>query len=897
MLEGIITVVPIVQKSSTPEKVGTLGEAIVSRIDELFVRSSAFLQSDTPGDKQKPKLALVFENSHEQVQLKILELQYTPAGKNDPGSVEFSPLNDSTHALELGASFLIPVQEPIGGVLILGETSITYYDELRDELVSEPLDEATVFCAWAQVDKQRFVLADEYGKLYLLFLELDSNSSVRNWKLDFLGETSRASTLVYLDDGRVFVGSHEGDSQVIRIHKEGLEVLQTFSNVAPILDFTIMDMGNRSGEGQTNEYSSGQARIVTGSGAWKDGSLRSVRSGVGLEDLGTIIENISSITDMFSLHASSSTDGVDTLVVTFIDETRVFRFSEEGEIEELEDFAAMVLDQQTLLATSLSDGRLLQVTPRGIRLAEIGSGMLASDWSPPSGQSISAASFANDKLLISVGGADAVTFDVSDSIKLQAQKSFPDLGQIACIHIPTDFPNICLLGFWSNATVAIANSSTLDVGKTFSTVDDDNISVPRSILLTNIFPDAPSTLFIAMADGNVVTYNFDQSSFDLSGRKSVILGTQQATFRALPRADGAHSVFAVCENPSLIYGSEGRLVYSAVTAEKAICVCPFDTTAYPDAIAIATSENLQLALIDKERTTHVQTLTVGETVRRIAYSPALKAFGLGTIKRTLVDNAEVVESNFKLADEVVFKELDTYKLHEEELVESVMRAELEDGSDGTSERFVIGTAYLEKQSQGDAVRGRILVLEVSEDRKLKLVTELSVMGACRGLAMSQGRIVAALMKGIAIYSFEHRPGQSPKALRRASYQTATAPIDINVTGNVIAVADLMKSVSLLEHNIGLEKDSLVEVGRHFQTVWATSVANVGDNLYLESDAENNLLLLRRNLDGVTAEDKRRLRAEAEFNLGEMVNRIRAVDVASTEGAVVVPRAFLATVSS
>ena len=43
---------------------------------------------------------------------------------------------------------------------------------------------------------------------------------------------------------------------------------------APILDFAVMDMGGRDGETQTNEYSSGQARLVTGSGGWEEGSLR-----------------------------------------------------------------------------------------------------------------------------------------------------------------------------------------------------------------------------------------------------------------------------------------------------------------------------------------------------------------------------------------------------------------------------------------------------------------------------------------------------------------------------------------------------------------------------------------------------------------------------------------------
>ena len=76
----------------------------------------------------------------------------------------------------------------------------------------------------------------------------------------------------------LFIASHEGDSQVVRLHIDSeeaeIELLQTMANVAPILDFAVMDMGGRDGETQTNEYSSGQARLVTGSGGWEEGSLR-----------------------------------------------------------------------------------------------------------------------------------------------------------------------------------------------------------------------------------------------------------------------------------------------------------------------------------------------------------------------------------------------------------------------------------------------------------------------------------------------------------------------------------------------------------------------------------------------------------------------------------------------
>lgn len=119
-----------------------------------------------------------------------------------------------------------------------------------------------------------------------------------------------------------------------------------------------------------------------------------------------------------------------------------------------------------------------------------------------------------------------------------------------------------------------------------------------------------------------------------------------------------------------------------------------------------------------------------------------------------------------------------------------------------------------------------------------------------------------------------------------------------MNGNVIAIADLMKSVSIVEYERGEAglPDKLTETARHFQTAWATAVAQVEENSYLESDAEGNLMVLHRNTNGVTDDDKRRLEVTSEIRLGEMVNRIRTFNVPTSANAVVVPKAFLATVS-
>jgi DNA damage-binding protein 1 len=154
------------------------------------------------------------------------------------------------------------------------------------------------------------------------------------------------------------------------------------------------------------------------------------------------------------------------------------------------------------------------------------------------------------------------------------------------------------------------------------------------------------------------------------------------------------------------------------------------------------------------------------------------------------------------------------------------------------------------------------------------------------------------MLQVAVYAYVHNtPESTPHLEKRAAYRTSTAPIDIYVSDNKIAVADLMKSISVLEYtpsSAGL-KDKLTELCRHYSTLWSTALTEIDENQYLVSDGEGNLVVLERNIQGATEDDMKRMLMSASCGLGEIVNRIRRIDVAARSDATVLPRAFLATV--
>ncbi|TQN67651.1 DNA damage-binding protein 1 [Colletotrichum shisoi] len=923
--EGVLNVMRLGTRKGTFTRLDNSWERV--RLSELFVKASTFVPTETG----HPTVAYLYQSQIEKEDAHLAIYRLMSDDKNTTVS-RFDPSRDREFELEIKdpyARIVIPVpivedevkryhkrdttgaKAQLGGLIVVGETLLVYVDTLTRTVVESALSSPAIFVAWAAYDDTNYFLSDDYGNLHLLTIETEGVVVIK-LSLRTLGVTSRASCLVHMGNGLLFLGSHYGDSQLLQINMESLEtrLVQTIPSIAPILDFSVMDLGNAGDNQVGNTFSSGQARIVAGCGVHQNGSLRSIRSSVGLEDIG-VFEDLQDVRGLFSLRSRGSPK-VDTLVVSFITETRIFSFDPEGGIEEVFEFQGLALDRPTLIATTLPDGRLLQVTSTTVTLLESERGITLNTWAVPDGKAIVNASANNKWVLLSINGTTLVSLNLSNNLSAQEQVLGRDIGghedQISCIHAANDLDDVGVVGFWATGSVSIIDLRTLNAlhGETIKQTDD-SVSVPRDLALVQLHPQhlLGPTLFVAMEDGQVVSFNVSKQDFSLSSRKSVTLGSQQAGLHVLPRpgGEGISNIFATTEHSSLIYSSEGRIIYSAATAEDVTYIAPFDSEAFPDAIFLATDQNIRIAHIDAERRTHVNPLPLRETVRRVAYSPALRAFGIGTIRREPVNNEEVVTSSFRLVDEIVLGVVgNPFHLDgstSTEMVESVIRAELPDSMGQPAERFIIGTSYLADPEidENSDVRGRILVLGVDSDKNPYLIVSHELKGACRSLGIMGEKLVAGLSKTVVVYEYAEESSTSGALRKLATFRPSTFPVDIDVNGNMIGIADLMQSMTLVEFVPAQDgnKAKLVERARHFQYIWATSVCHLEGHSWLEADAQGNLMVLRRNPDAPTEHDQKQMEVTSEFHLGEQVNKIRPLDITPNENDPIVPKAFLATV--
>lgn len=929
--EGVFNVFRLPTRKGNTNKLVAL-ETV--RLTELWIKSSTFLHSRTG----HPMVALLYREHEDRDEARIAVYRLTKNDRGDDVST-FDPKKDrelDEVIQDPFASILIPVpvaeekryhvrnndkaRAHLGGVLVVGETLLTYFDTLTYLGVSSALKEPKIYVAWADYDGVQYFLADDYGRMDILTIRTTVEptgvvvTGMDVSPLSFADGTkctSRAYSLVYLGDNILFLASHHGDSQLLRvdIFSGTMVLLKTLSNNSPIMDFAIMDMGNREGDIQLGSaFSSGQARIVAGCGAYGDGSLRSIRSGVGLEDEG-ILDDFQGTRGLFTLRSFGAPKH-DTIVLSFIAETRVLRFDAEGGIEEVYEFQGLAFNQETLLAANMPTGQVLQITPNSVRLLDPESGIALSTWDAPNGGSITAASANSTWALVAVDGTSLVSLNLLSNLAAVTSDaaSCPNTGQpdqISCLYVTREPLNLGVVGWWSGGSISIVDPKSLKPihGETLRQTED-SASVPRGLALVQLHPPDVSgpTLLVAMEDGNVVTFNVRVDGFALSGRKSVTLGSSPARLHVLPQDDGICNVFATTEHSSLIYSAEGRIVYSATTADDATYVARFDSEAFPDSMVLSTDEHVRLCHVDKERLTHVKTLPMHETVRRVAYSPGLKAFGLGCIKKELVGNEETITSTFKLVDEIIFQPLGKpFVLNASatlEMVECVIRAELPDSGGTPAERFIVGTSSISDETTVESeTQGRILVLGVSEDRQVYQIVSQKLKGACRCLGVMGHDIVAGLSKTVVVYSYTEDTKASGTLRKLAAYRPATFPVDLDISGNLIGIVDLMQSLSIVEYTAPLDgaKAKLEERARHYQPAWATSVCHLDDDRWLEADAQGNLMVLRRNLEGATDQDRSRLEVTSEMNLGEQINRIRRLYLSPAENAVVYPRAFFGSV--
>ncbi|XP_071453607.1 DNA damage-binding protein 1 [Hetaerina americana] len=544
--------------------------------------------------------------------------------------------------VETEASMVIPVPEPLGGAIIIGQESILYHNGTNYVPVAPPLIKQSTICCYGRVDANgsRYLLGDMAGHLFMLLLEreekMDGTMAVKDLKVERLGEISIPECLTYLDNGVVFVGSRLGDSQLVKLNAQQDEsgsyvsVMETFTNLAPILDMVVVDL-ERQGQGQ----------LVTCSGAYKEGSLRIIRNGIGIQEHASI--DLSGIKGMWPLRISTDSTFDNTLVMSFVGQTRVLTLNGE-EVEET-DIPGFASDQQSFFCGNVDYGQVVQVTPLTARLISTDTKLLLSEWKPPLEKTISVVA-CNTCQVLCASGSDLYYLEICEG-ELVMKAHITLEHEVACLDInplqdgsggTAKRAEMAAVGLWTDISARVLRLPSLEeLNREFLGGE----IIPRSILMTGF--EGNNYLLCALGDGSMFYFSLNKQSGFLTDKKKVTLGTQPTVLRTF-RSLSTTNVFACSDRPTVIYSSNHKLVFSNVNLKEVNHMCSLNAEAYPDSLALATDSTVTIGTIDEIQKLHIRTVPLGESPRRIAYQEASQTFGVITMRIDVQESAGLCPS-------------------------------------------------------------------------------------------------------------------------------------------------------------------------------------------------------------------------------------------------------------
>lgn len=795
--------------------------------------------------------------------------------------------------VEREAMMVIPVPSPICGAIVIGQESILYHDGTAYVAVVPPIIKYSTITCYARVDAQglRYLLGDLAGHLFMLFLEQekrpDGTSVIKDLKVELLGEVSIPDCITYLDNGVIFVGSRMGDSQLIKLITKADEngsycvVMETFTNLAPIVDMAIVDL-ERQGQGQ----------MVTCSGAFKEGSLRIIRNGIGIQEHASI--DLPGIKGMWALKVGGGNFD-NTLVLSFVGQTRILMLNGE-EVEET-DIPGFVADEQTFHTGNVSNDLFIQITPSSARLISSESKSVVSEWEPTNKRTISVVACNGRQVLCATGNDLFYMEIVNDKI---IPKGFSTLQhEVACLDIsPLDGCNeatIATVGLWTDISIRILTLPALEE------INKELLGgeiIPRSVLMTCF--EGNTYLLCALGDGSMYYFTLQKDTGLLSDKKKVTLGTQPTVLRTF-RSLSTTNVFACSDRPTVIYSSNHKLVFSNVNLKEVNHMCSLNAESYPDSLALATDSTVTIGTIDEIQKLHIRTVPLGESPRRITYQESSQTFGVVTMRVDVQESngvsivrpsastqaastsnsnhvvphnkpghtsaseigQDVEIHNLLIIDQHTFEVLHAHTLIPNEYAMSLLSTKL--GEDPTS-YFIVGTALV-NPDETEPKMGRILMYHWN-DGKLQQVAEKEIKGSCYSLVEFNGKLLASINSTVRLFEWT-----AEKELRlECSHFNNIIALFLKTKGDFVLVGDLMRSFTLLQYKT--MEGSFEEIARDYNPNWMTAIEILDDDTFLGAENSYNLFVCQKDSAAASEEERQQMQEVGQFHLGDMVNVFR-----------------------
>ncbi|KAJ7714198.1 mono-functional DNA-alkylating methyl methanesulfonate N-term-domain-containing protein [Mycena metata] len=651
--------------------------------------------------------------------------------------------------------------------------------------VDWPWSEVTSWCA---VDGEpfRYLIGDSFGRLSMLSLHDVLNNGL---VLIPLGQTSPPMALTYLANQVLYVGSHAGDSQLVAISSTPLSssdeptlpippeittvpaarlappsakgkgredhakmlrdcvldvkgpflrVIDTFKNVAPILDAALVDIEK-----------SGHPEIVTCSGGQNTGSIHVMRKGSDFQQLATVSSMPHTIglfalrrtyDDIFDSHVLVSTH---QKTQAFQIETRSDTFDATGDFANERTLAASNI-KRVIVQEAIRRGNTIvspakneyQGTPLVVQVTSTGAFLLEFDMvafskvddydvanrANNATLSVVAASINTSQTVLALNTGRLLCLEVNGKNKFDLKWESPQAGRVSALScMPLDSSQnaaeLIVVAYWQTNDIEILRQVD---GKLTSVCKTQPLSaVVRSLLLYDFGAgrDSHPHLLAGLGDGSFVSFTWDEQKGVLGKPNLASLGNLPVTLTPCV-VDGKRALFAAGSRAMVLLWERDSIHHSPVILKALAAAAQIHHEKYESSLILANDSALFIGRVRKVDEMHIRSIPLGlDAPQRIVYEPSLKVFGVACSRQepTRVGTTEPTpKSSFRLLDDTAFNNLSQYNCNPDEQITCVASLTLNE-----EPFFFVGT-YILKPDEDIPTSGRLLAFSTGRQSKPQL---------------------------------------------------------------------------------------------------------------------------------------------------------------------------------
>ncbi|OLL24231.1 DNA damage-binding protein 1a, partial [Neolecta irregularis DAH-3] len=462
--------------------------------------------------------------------------------------------------------------------------------------------------------------------------------------------------------------------------------LHALTNIAPVSDFCVHDSGSSKA-------------VVTCSGGYSDGSIRVVRNGIAVEELGSVdLEGIQAVWDLHN----------GLLVLAFSSETRVLQ-STNDELEMLPEFPGIPFNKQTIFAGTINSS-LVHVTRDSVLVSRRESILAA--WHPPAGLYISHADSNASVIIVATQSGSVIQF--SPALQIIAEYSFS--SEISCLALT---PSAILLGLWTRPSIHI-----IPLDKSTPIAESlPSDSIPRSIAIL------ADHLIVSLGDGKVYTFSIHANK--LVGKKSLNIAQTPVKLHSI-EMNGQPAIWASSDRSGIFTIQAGKITWSSTNISDSNFVSNF--SGFKDSLVIVNNSGMIFATVENAQKIHVKSFPMDGLPRRIVFTGQVWVVGVVQLQVRGETGQEYQRTFVKILQDGLFNEIHSFELDQDENISCI---------NWIKQKVFVGTGYT-NPDEDESSKGRILLFEINSEQKLRLVGETGIQGTCYALEPVQNRIICAV---------------------------------------------------------------------------------------------------------------------------------------------------------